>query len=259
MWRTSAARCSTRTTSRQVTMSSTSSWVSRLSTSLRRQRKRSRVSRFWLACSSRTVGLRNSCLPRRGVDGDHGPPLAHHHRRAPGLHRHPLGGAVPGAGLGGGDGGVGDEVDVGPADHLAALVDDDRPVHLGQLGQPGRAEVGAVEVEAAAADGLDVGPVAEDDERPGVLAQDQLHGPPQRGPGGQRAEDVEGAVALGHSGRGYYAAPRLGARRAAAALQGAGGSPARTRARSMRSSPLPVGPTATFTPSRAASAARRSP
>ena len=53
---------------------------------------------------------------------------------------HPLGGAVPGAGLGRGDVGVGHQVHVGPGDPAGIAGQDERAVHLGQLVQPLGAE-----------------------------------------------------------------------------------------------------------------------
>ena len=74
-----------------------------------------------------------------------------------------LGGAVTGAGLAGGHGGVGHQVHVGPGDARAVGAEDDRAVHLGQLGHALRA-VRRVEQESAAADGQHVGTVADDDQ-----------------------------------------------------------------------------------------------
>ena len=93
------------------------------------------------------------------------------HRLGDGDHRHvdgaghPLGRAVARAGLRGGDGGLGDEVHVGPGDARGVGGQDDGAVHLGQLGQAlGR--VLRIEQEAARADGEDGGVVADQDQRP---------------------------------------------------------------------------------------------
>ena len=71
---------------------------------------------------------------------------------------------MAGAGLARGDVGVGDEVHVRARDAGAVGGEDDRAVHLRQLGQPLGRELG-VEQEAARADVQHLGPVADDDER----------------------------------------------------------------------------------------------
>ena len=107
--------------------------------------------------------------------------------RQAGLLVDPVGGAVPGAGLVGGDRRVGDQLDAGAQDLGAVAVDDDRAVHLGQLAQPGGGELD-VEHEAAGAQRLDGLVVAEDDQRAGVAAQDPLQAVAQRGAGGDRGQ-----------------------------------------------------------------------
>ena len=82
-----------------------------------------------------------------------------------------LGGAVPGAGLLGGDRVVGHQVDRGPVDAGDVLVDDDRAVHLGQLAQAGGGERD-VEGEAAGRDGLDDPVEAQDDQGAGAATED---------------------------------------------------------------------------------------
>ncbi len=72
--------------------------------------------------------------------------IDHAHLLGRGDHRNversgdPFGGAVAGAGLAGGHRGIGHQVHVGTRDAVAVLADDDRAVHLGQLGKPLRAE-----------------------------------------------------------------------------------------------------------------------
>ena len=116
-----------------------------------------------------------------GVDGDHAHRLADGDHRQAGLARHPLRGAVPGAGLGGGQARVGHELHAGPQDRAAVPIEHDRAIHLGQLAQPGRGELRA-ELEAARADLLHRRVVAEHDERPGVTADDALQAVAQLGP-----------------------------------------------------------------------------
>ena len=109
---------------------------------------------------------------------------------------HPLGGAVAGAGLGGGHVGVGHEVHVGPGDAAGVGGQDDGAVHLGQLGQALRAERG-VEQEAARADVEHLGAVADHDERAHVGLQDAVEALAQRLPGRDRGERVEHARRCG--------------------------------------------------------------
>ena len=85
------------------------------------------------------------------VDGDRVARLRYRHDRHAEGARHPLGRAVPGAGLRGGDRGVGHQVHVGPGDAAGVVGQDDGAVHLGQLRQPLGRERG-VEQEAAGAD-----------------------------------------------------------------------------------------------------------
>ncbi len=117
---------------------------------------------------------------------------------ASGLDGDPLGGAVPGSGLTGGDRWIRDEMNVGPIDHLRRLIGDHRAVHLGEFGEAGRAEVGPVEMKPSGADRLDIAPVTEHDQRAGLLAKDQLDGVAQPGTRGKRSPDVESVILLGH-------------------------------------------------------------
>lgn len=98
-----------------------------------------------------------------------------------------VGGAVPGAGLVGGDGRVGDELDSGAQDLGEVLVEDDAAVELAQLAQASRRELD-VQHEAAGTHRLD-GPVpAEHDESAGVPPQNPLQPVPQLGAGGDGAQ-----------------------------------------------------------------------
>ena len=90
-----------------------------------------------------------------------------------------LGGAVTGARLAGGHRGVGHEVHVGPGDARAVGAEDDRAVHLGELGQALRT-VRRVEQESAAADGQHVGTVADDDQRTHLGPDDAVEPVAQR-------------------------------------------------------------------------------
>src|SRR5690606_4149304 len=96
------------------------------------------------------------------VDGDDAHRLADGDDRETGLLRDPLCGAAPGAGLGGGNRGVGHQLSGGGQNAGAVAVDDDRAVHLRQLAQPGGDEFDVV-VEAAGAHLLDALVMAEDD------------------------------------------------------------------------------------------------
>ncbi len=113
--------------------------------------------------------------------------LADRDHREPGLPRHPVGGAVPGAGLLRGDRVVGHQVHRGLEDPGEVAVDDDRAVHLGQLAEPGRGERD-VEVEATGGDRVDRAVAAEHDQRAGAAAQDPLEPVAQRGAGRDRRE-----------------------------------------------------------------------
>ena len=110
-----------------------------------------------------------------------------------------LGGAVPGAGLGGGDVGVGNEVNVGAGDTRPVGGEDDRAVHLGQLGEPLRREFG-VEQKPAGADVEHLGLVADDDQRAHLRLQDAVDAFAQRRAGrDQPQRSVEGfRSGLGH-------------------------------------------------------------
>ena len=105
--------------------------------------------------------------------------LRHRDHREAGLPGDPVGGAVPGAGLLGGDRVVGHQVHGRAVDAGDVLVDDDRAVHLGQLAQAGGGER-HVEGEAAGRDRLDDLVVAEHDQRAGAAAQDALEPVAQR-------------------------------------------------------------------------------
>ena len=107
------------------------------------------------------------------VHGDDAHLLGHGDDRDRDLAGDPLGGAVPGAGLVGGDVGVGHEVHVGARDPGAVGGEDDRAVHLGQLREALRRELG-VEEEAAGADVQDGGSIADDDERAHLRLQDAV-------------------------------------------------------------------------------------
>jgi hypothetical protein len=74
-------------------------------------------------------------------------------------------------GLGGGQFRVGDEMHVGPQDVVALLIEDDRSVHLRELEESLRGEVGA-DGEPAVAERLNRVPVADDDERTGPCRDD---------------------------------------------------------------------------------------
>ena len=103
---------------------------------------------------------------------------------------HPLGGSVPGPGLRGRHVGVGDEVDVGPGDAPGVRRQDDRPVHLGQLRQALRAELG-VEQEAPRADVEHFRAVADDDQRAHVGLQDAVEAFPERAARSDRGQRLD--------------------------------------------------------------------
>src|SRR6185437_4829926 len=114
-----------------------------------------------------------------------------------------LGGAVTRAGLGGRDGGLGHEVHIGPGDARGVGGQDDRPIHLGQLGQAlGR--VLGVEQETAGADGEDGGVVAHDDQGPVFGLEDAVKTLPERGARGDHGQRVvqgfAAAAGVGHPG-----------------------------------------------------------
>jgi len=102
----------------------------------------------------------------------------------------PLRRSMPSAGLAGRDVGVGDEVDVGPGDPASVRRQDDRPVHLRQLGEALRSELG-VEEETARADAEHLGTVPDDDERAHLRLQDAVDALPQRRAGGGEPEDAD--------------------------------------------------------------------
>ena len=74
----------------------------------------------------------------RHVDGHDAHRMAHRHNGISGLNRRALGGPVPGARLVGRNRRVGHQLNVGPQDAVAVAGQNDGPVHLGQLAQPGR-------------------------------------------------------------------------------------------------------------------------
>ena len=123
------------------------------------------------------------------VDGDGGHGLGDgDHRHVDGA-GHPLGRAVPGAGLGGGDARIGDEVHVGPGDAGGIGGQNDGAVHFGQLGQPLGAVLG-IEQETPGADREDGRIVAHDDQRPVLGLQNAVEPLAQRGPGRDQRERV---------------------------------------------------------------------
>jgi hypothetical protein len=107
--------------------------------------------------------------------------------REAGLLRHPLGGAVPGAGLAGLDAGIGHELGRRSHDPRHVAVADDATVHLGQLAQPRRRELD-VEREATGGEGLDDLVVAEDDEGTRATTKNAFEAVTQLGTGGHRRE-----------------------------------------------------------------------
>ncbi len=117
------------------------------------------------------------------IEGDQAHRLADGDDREAGLDRDALGGAVAGAGLLRGDGGVRDQLDSGPHDFGDVLVEDQRTVELAQFAQPGRGELD-VEDETAGTHGFD-GLVEAQHDQPARIA----------------AEDALQAVAQGRTGR----------------------------------------------------------
>ncbi|MEJ7719350.1 MAG: hypothetical protein WKF58_02405 [Ilumatobacteraceae bacterium] len=83
------------------------------------------------------------------------------------------------AGLARRHGGVGDEVHVGPRDAVTVGGDDDRTVHLRQLGQALRRER-CVDEEPARADGEHLGTVVEDEQRTCLGPDDAIDAVAQR-------------------------------------------------------------------------------
>ena len=86
---------------------------------------------------------------------------------------HPFGGAVARPRFGGGYCRVGHQVDVGPGDPARVVRQDDRPVHLRELGEPLRAELG-VEQEPPGADREDLRAVPNQDESSHVGLEDAV-------------------------------------------------------------------------------------
>ncbi len=132
-----------------------------MSESLRRLRNRSRLCNSWLTWAVTSVGVANSIFWPRVEQSGHPPPLADGDHRLAGLGGHPLGGPVPGAGLVGREGAVGDEMDRAGHDDFPLVVEDDPAIHLGELGKPGRCELGSSKGEPAGTGRLDSGSVAE--------------------------------------------------------------------------------------------------
>ena len=133
------------------------------------------------------------------VDGDDRHGRRHRQDRHVDGPGHPLGRPVPGAGLGGGDGGLGHQVDIGPGDPGGVGGQDDGAVHLGQLREPLGAELG-VEQEAARADGEHAGTVPHHDQGAPLGPQDAVQPVPQRAARGGHGQGVteRRALAGGH-------------------------------------------------------------
>ena len=130
-----------------------------------------------------------------GVDGDDRHVLGHRDHRHVDRAGHPLGGAVPGAGLRRGHVRVRHEVHVGPGDAAGVGGQDDGAVHLRQLRQALRAE-GGVEQEAARADVQHVGTVADDDERAHARLEDAVEAGAQRACPARRPPSADRSSAL---------------------------------------------------------------
>ena len=107
------------------------------------------------------------------VDGDDAHLLRHGDHGDGDLAGDTLGSAVTGSGLVGRNVRVGHEMDVRSRHAGAVGGEDDRAIHLRQLGQPLGRELG-VEEEAARADIEDLGPIADDDERPHLRLQNAV-------------------------------------------------------------------------------------
>jgi hypothetical protein len=129
-------------------------------------------------------------LHAAGVDVDDAHLFADADDRHAQRHGHSFGGAVPGAGLGGGRRGVGHEVHVRSGDAGRVVAEDDGAVHLRQFAEPLRRELG-IEQKAARADGQHAGVVAHDDERTHLRSHDAVDAVAQRG---ARRHDAEGVV-----------------------------------------------------------------
>lgn len=99
----------------------------------------------------------------------------------------PVRGAVAGAGLLGGDGRVGDQLDTGPEDLADVLVEDQRAVEFAQLTQARGGELD-IHDETAGAHRLDRLVHAEDDQPAGVAAQDAFEAVAQRSTGRDGAQ-----------------------------------------------------------------------
>ena len=114
-----------------------------------------------------------------GVDRDDRHVLGDRDHRHVDRARHPLGRAVAGAGLRGGDVRVRHQVDVGAGDPAGVGGEDDGAVHLRQLREALRAERG-VEQEAARADVQHLGPVAHHDQAAHLRLEDAVEPRTQR-------------------------------------------------------------------------------
>ena len=182
---TISPRCTTATTSRTVTTSSIST----------RGQVGDRVVEPGLVALERLqrlVGpveqppdLLQLALAAAGVDVDDAHLLGRRHDRHVERAGDTLGGAVTGAGLARGHGRVGHEVHVGAGDAAAVGGDDDRAVHLGQLGQSLRAER-RVDEEAARADRQHLGVVGQHEQRTGLGPHDPVDAVTQRSTGRRR-------------------------------------------------------------------------
>ena len=128
-------------------------------------------------------------LGAAGVDVDHAHLLARRHHRHLQRAGDALSGAVAGARLAGRHGRIGHQVHVGPGDAPAVGGDDDRAVHLRQLGEPLRA-VRRVDQEATGADGQHVGPVVEHQQGTCLGPHDPVDAVAKRRPRGHLPERI---------------------------------------------------------------------
>jgi hypothetical protein len=81
-------------------------------------------------------------------------------------------------------------VDSGLEDVGPGVVEDDPSVHLGELGEPGRAEDRRLERETARAGLVDQGAISQHDEAALALLDDPLQGPAHRGAGRKSFEGL---------------------------------------------------------------------
>ena len=135
------------------------------------------------------------------VDGDGGHGLGHRNDRHVDGAGHPLGRAVAGARLRGGDGRLGHQVHVGPGDARGVRRQNDGAVHLGQLGEALGGVLG-IEQEPAGADREHRRIVPHDDQRPVFGLEDPVEALSQRRARchqGQRVvQRLAGAVTVDH-------------------------------------------------------------